>query len=237
MIMITLVDAHCHLSDIKDYKPTGRVLPVTCGYSHASNIKTVEIAKKLNLPFSLGIAPQSAIGNTDLSHLEEWVEFIRKSRPNAIGEIGLDYHWAKCEEDVKREEEVFARMLDLAEEMGLPIVIHSRKAMRDVIDTLKMRKTCPPFMMHFFSGTPSEARWVVERGGLISIPPLHSKERRIVIEETPLENIVVETDSPYIVRTPEQVDESVEYVAEVKNIDFDVAAEQTARNAHRFFNF
>ena len=235
--MAALVDSHCHLMDIKDYVPSKEVIPVASSYSHSKNVKNVGIAGKFKVPFTLGIAPQSVIGNKDLTPLEEWIDFIRKSRPNAIGEIGLDYHWAKGDEDVKKEEVVFGRMLDLAEEMNLPVVIHSRKATSDVIDTFKMRDFTLPIMMHFFSGTVSEAKWFAERGDFISITPMHSKSRKEVIREIPLDNLVVETDAPYVVRTPEQVKESVQYIAEVKELDFDIVAEQTTKNAHSLFKF
>ncbi|NYZ77565.1 TatD family hydrolase [Candidatus Micrarchaeota archaeon] len=235
--MVVLVDAHCHLSDMKDYSPSKNVIPVASGYSHKSNLKTAEIAKRLGVPFSLGIAPQSVIGNADLDGLDSWLDFIKKGGPNAIGEIGLDYHWAKNDEDVKREELVFGKMLDLAGEMNLPVVIHGRKATPDIIDTFRMRKFSQPIMMHFFAGSVSEAKWVVEQGGFISTPPLHAKERRNAIHEVPLENLLVETDAPYVVRTPEQVRDAVSYIAEIKSLDFDAVAEQTAKNAHRFFNF
>lgn len=237
MVMPVLVDSHCHLMDMKDYKPSKEVIPVASSYSHNKNVKNVEIAKKFKVPFTLGIAPQSVIGDRDLTSLDEWLDFIRRSKPNAIGEIGLDYHWAKGEEDVKKEELVFGKMLDLAEEMKLPAVIHSRQATPDIIDTFKMRNFSLPIMMHFFSGTVSEAKWFAERGDFISITPMHSKSRKEVIKEIPLGNLLVETDAPYVVRTPEQVKESVQYIAEIKNLDFDIVAEQTAKNAHSLFKF
>ena len=237
MVMAILVDAHCHLADIRNYSPSKEIITVASGYSHKTNLRTAELAKKFGLPFSLGIAPQSVIGNTDLTPLDEWIDFIRKSKPNAIGEIGLDYHWAKGEEDVKKEELVFKRMLELAGEMKKPVVIHSRKATHDVIDTFKVMGFSQPIMMHFFSGTLSEAKWVAGQGGFISTPPLHSKERRVILSEIPLENLMVESDAPYVMKRPEQVREAVSYIAEVKGLDFDIVAEQTTKNAHSFFKF
>ncbi|MFH1222309.1 MAG: TatD family hydrolase [Candidatus Micrarchaeota archaeon] len=231
-----LVDAHCHLHEIKDYQP-GEVLPVACGYSHASNIKTVEIAEKYHVPFALGIAPQSVIKITDLAPLDEWIDYISKQKPNAIGECGLDYHWATEKQQVEREEITFCRMVELAEKMKLPLVIHARKATKEVIDTLLLKDFKQRVMFHFFSGSVGDARWAAAHNGLISITPLHSKERKEAIKQLPLENIVVETDAPYVVRTPQEVSKAVEYVAEVKQLDFNTVAEQTAKNALEFFRF
>jgi len=229
------VDAHCHLESMKNYTPSDKVLPVTVGYSHSSNRKNIEIARKFNLPFVLGIAPQTAI-KEDISKLEEWVDLIRKNPPNAIGEIGLDYHWAKNEQDIKNEKIVFDRMLDLADEMNLPVVIHSRKSTTDVLDILEKRNFTKGIMLHFYSGTVEEAKRALSMGAYISIPTLHSKERRNVINITPLEGIVIETDSPYCTRSPDDVIKAAQYVAEVKNLDVEVVGEKTASNAKKFFN-
>ncbi|MEM3422452.1 MAG: TatD family hydrolase [Candidatus Bilamarchaeaceae archaeon] len=234
--MVMIVDSHCHLQEIKNYS-IKEVVPVVCGYSHSSNIKAVEIAKRLSIPFSLGIAPQSVIRIDNLEVLDEWIEYIKKQKPNAIGECGLDYHWAKEKKEIEREQITFYRMVELAEEMKLPLVIHARKATADVIDTLTLKNFSERVMFHFFSGREKDAEWAVANDSLISITPLHSKERREVIKKTPLENIVVETDAPYVGRTPDDVKDAISYVAEVKNLDFDVVAEQTAKNAQKFFNF
>lgn len=234
--MVMLVDSHCHLQEIKNYTIKD-VLPVVCGYSHASNMKAVEIAKRLFLPFSLGIAPQSVINIDSLEHLDEWIEYIRLQKPNAIGECGLDYYRAKEKKEIEREQITFYRMVELADEMNLPLVIHARKATQDVIDTLTLKNFSGRTMFHFFSGKLKEAEWAVANNGLISITPLHSKERREVIKNIPLENLLVETDAPYVGRTPEDVRSAIEYIAEVKNIDFNIVAKQTAKNAQKFFNF
>jgi TatD DNase family protein len=230
-----LVDAHCHIEEIKNYSPKG-VLPVTCGYSHTSNLRNIEIAERLGIPFVLGIAPQTAI-KQDIKDLDKWIDTIRGTKPNAIGEIGLDFHWAKGEEDVKKEWIVFKRMVDLAEEMKLPVVIHSRKAEKECLEYLLERKFSDGIMFHFYSGNEETAKKAVDIGAIISITPLHSKERRKVINAVPLENIVVETDAPYVVRLPEDVIQSVQYVAEVKCLEIDEVKTKTAKNAARFFKF
>ena len=230
-----IVDAHCHLESIKGYtlKDT---LPVTCGYSHSTNLKNIEIAQRLRIPFALGIAPQTAIKN-DLKDLELWAETIRKARPNAIGEIGLDFHWAKGNEDIAKEQIVFDRMVGLAEEMKLPVVIHSRKAEEKCIEYLRERKFKHGIMLHFFSGDERTAKMALDLGAMISFTPLHSKERRKVINIVPLENVLIETDAPYVVRTPDEVIQSAEYVSEIKKIELNEVKEQTAKNALKFFNF
>lgn len=229
-----IVDAHCHLCDYKAVEIRPGWLPVTVGYSHPSNVKNAAIAAEYKLPYALGIAPQTAV-KEGISKMDTWIDEVKRHRPNAIGEIGLDFHWAKTGQHVKDEHALFSRMLDLAEEMKLPVVIHSRESQQEVERTLRERKMDGKIMFHFFSGTQEEAERAVGMGALVSIPPLPSKERRKVIKSLELENLLVETDSPYVVRTFYEVERAIEYVAEVKGLDKGVVAGQTAKNAIRFF--
>jgi len=235
----SFVDSHCHLESFKK-KQMGElppdILPVTSGYSHKSNKKNAEIAKDLKIPFCLGIAPQTAVFE-GIEKLPEWEGFIRSQTPNAIGEIGLDYHWGKEEKHFSEEAALFGRMLSLAEEMNLPIVLHTRKAEDKCLDALDSYGWKKPFMMHFFSGEAETAKRAVKMGGIISIPPLHSKDRKKTMEAIPLEKLVAETDAPYITRGIEGVKDAVKYIAEVKDIPLEKAARATAENSATFFNF
>ncbi len=229
-----LIDAHCHLDSFKKIELNGFVLPVTCGYSHFSNIRNKEIGEEYTVPYVLGIAPQTAI-REDLNKLEEWCSFIIDSERVGIGETGLDFHWGKTSEDREKQYLVFRRMLELAEETRLPVVIHARDAIKEVLDELETFGV-KRFMMHFFSGDTEEAERAVGLGGIISIVPLHSKKRKIVIQKTGIENLVVETDSPYVVPSFKDVIKAVEYIAEVKEMEFKEVGAKTAKNAVEFFN-
>lgn len=236
-----LVDSHCHLYDLKKYALPEDIFPVVVGYSHGSNKKAVEAAKG-KYPFVLGIAPQTAIKH-GTGQLEEWTDFIRNNKPNAIGEIGLDYKWATSMKDVENEKAVFQAMIGLADELGLPLVIHSRNnpkedevpkdAVGDILGMVKGRRV----LMHFYSGSVEYAEKVVAGGGYISIVHLHSKERRKVINTVPLDRLLVESDSPYVGRTPDVIREAIQYISEVKEIPADEVAAKTAENAMRFFGF
>ena len=236
-----LVDSHCHLFSLKDYELPSDITPVVVGYSHGSNAKAVKIAKG-KYPYVLGIAPQTAL-KEGIGRLDEWIAFIRENRPNAIGEIGLDYKWAATKADVHKEEVVFKAMLDLADELKLPLVIHSRNnpaenevpknAIDDILDRISGRR----YMMHFFSGDEKQAERVVDDGGILSIIHLHSKIRRKVINTVDLDRMVVESDCPYVGRTPESIRQAIDYIAEVKGLSKEMVAEQTTRNAKDFFGF
>jgi TatD DNase family protein len=237
-----LVDSHTHLFEIKGYQLPDDIIPVVAGFSHASNRKAGELAKAKGYPFIQGIAPQEAI-RQDLSHLDEWVDFIKESRPNAIGEVGLDYKWAESMEHVEKQRLVFKRMIALADEMGLPLVIHSRNnpkdddvpkdAIEEIIGMVRGKRV----LMHFFSGKAEQAARIVADGGYISVTHLHSKERRKVINTTTLDRLVVESDSPYVGRTPDAIREALSYIADIKGIDAEEVSEKTTENAKRFFGF
>lgn len=238
-----LIDSHAHLFDMKKgYQLPSDIYPVVCGYSHGSNKKAVELARRSGYPFALGIAPQTAI-KEGIEKLDEWVDFISQSRPNAIGEIGLDYKWAQSMDDVEKEMVVFKRMISLAKEMDLPIVIHSRNnpmdnevpknAVDDIIELTEGMR----LLMHFYSGNDVQASKIVDRGGYISIIHLHSKERRKVINTTAIDRMVVESDSPYVGRSPETIREAVSYIAEIKGLEVEEVEKVTSDNAMRFFGF
>jgi len=233
-----LVDAHCHLETFKrtqlEELPEG-IIPVTCGYSHGSNVRTLEIAKMLEIPFCMGIAPQTVL-KEGKEHLGEWMQFIADNPPNAIGEVGLDYHWGKTEADHKLEEEVFLEMIMLAQKMDLPLVIHSRDAENKCLDILEEQNWKKPFMMHFFAGNRDEAARAVDMGGIISIVGFHSKKRRKVIDGIPLEKLVVETDAPYVTRNIDGIFLAIEYISEITGIPKEEVGDVTAKNAATLFN-
>ncbi|MCI0504084.1 TatD family hydrolase [Candidatus Micrarchaeota archaeon] len=240
---MVLIDSHTHLYDMKKgYALPPDIYPVVVGYSHGSNRKAVETARAGGYPFVLGIAPQTTI-KEGTERLDEWVEFIRASRPNAIGEVGLDYKWAQTMEQVEGEKRVFARMVSLAREMDLPLVIHSRDnpndngLPKDAVEDILGMVGGMRFLMHFYSGTEEQAQRVVGMGGYISMAHMRSKERRKVINTVPLDRLLIESDSPYIGRTPESVREAAAYIAEVKGLETGQVADATAQNAMRFFNF
>ncbi|HSB47225.1 MAG TPA: TatD family hydrolase [Candidatus Bilamarchaeum sp.] len=236
------VDSHSHLFDLKDYQLPEDIYPVIIGYSHGSNRKAAELAKAKGYPFALGIAPQTTVkhGTKDA---QEWVEFIRAARPNAIGEVGLDYKWAENTGHVDGEKMVFRMMIELADELKVPLVIHSRNnpnenevpkdAIEDIIGMVAGRGV----LMHFYSGGEEQAMRIVDAGGYISIMHLRSKDRRKVINSVPLDRLMIESDSPYVGRTPDTIREAAAYIAEIKGIGVEEAAKATAENAMRFFGF
>lgn len=232
-------DAHCHLDSC-----AGGLLPhalyITCGTSHETNLKNLRIAQQNeNAYLCAGISPQEAMRHRDVKiALPEWEEEISTAIADsgklvAIGEIGLDYHWAKSEEEKHLQQECFVSMLQLAERLSLPVVIHSREAEEQVLDIV--RNFNLDYMMHCFSGKAETAAAAVAHRAIISIPPVMNSERKKFIAVTPLERLVAESDAPGIGKSPEAALESIKMIAEIKQLDAAAVQKATLLNTASFF--
>ncbi len=222
-----MIDSHCHLDSFKNLEvligkwKKSKVLEaiITCGYSKESSMTCLGIAKKHeHFVFPVvGISPQIAMKMKDENF------DIKIGNAVGIGEIGLDYHWAKTNEERNRQIKCFIHFLKIAEEIDLPVFIHSRKSVKEVLDILSNYNL--KVIMHCFSGTFEEGKIAIERNYLISYPPVESKNRRKIAEHWGLENFVVESDAPYIGKEPTDVIKSVEILSKyskekIEKVDF-----------------
>jgi TatD DNase family protein len=231
-----IVDAHTHIfeenKDISRYLKAG-ILPVLTGHSDKANRLAFGCAQKYGVPFVVGIAPQTA-QTEGLAQLEEWEKFIKQCGPHAIGETGIDNHWARNEKDRKLQAQSFSAMVELAKDMGLPLVIHSRESFNEVVDFMAKEKFKGKVMFHFFGEDNPE--YALERlDAYFSFPPLSSARREKALKKIPAERIMAETDSPYVGKTPLDVEKSVMIIAKEKKMEYKEAAELASRNAFKFF--
>ena len=233
------VDTHTHLQDVSrrfvDDVLASPIYPVVVGYSMNSNRKAVLFRERYSLPIVLGIAPQTVVKESS-SELEEWLSFVRKNKPNAVGEVGSDYKWATKREEREEQERVFRSFIALAKEMSLPLVIHCRDAYDELIAILEEENFSLPLVMHSFFGKKEHAHALLGSfDAYLSINTIRTKEKKKVISEAPLERLVVETDSPYIAKSPLEVVEAIRYIAEVKELSPRDVEEETTKNACRVF--
>ncbi|RME79650.1 MAG: TatD family deoxyribonuclease [Methanobacteriota archaeon] len=234
------VDSHCHLQDFPSKKrseilSSKEVYPIVTGYSFSSNKKAVDVSEEYNLAKVLGIAPQTVI--KEKPDLELWIEHIKKSRPNAIGEVGLDYKWATTPEQREEQKEALSQFIDLAASMNKPLVIHCRDAYDDLIDMIQEHRYDGKLMMHSYFGTYEQAEKLSSLAEtLFSINTIRTKEKKKLLSFYDISHFVVETDSPYIARDPREVKEAITYIAAIKDMDFTTVEEQTAINAASFFS-
>ena len=191
----------------------------------------------------VGYHPEIAndIEESDYLKLEEIIKSNKKIV--AIGEIGLDYHWNKENKDKQRH--VFRKQLSLAEKLNLPVVIHTRDAIEETYEILKEYKVRG--VMHCFSGSKEMAKKFISLDfylGIGGVVTFKNSKLYQVIEEVSLDNIVLETDSPYMAPEPVRgtTNESAnipyiaQKIAEIKNVSFAEVAEITTKNACSLFD-
>ena len=242
------VDCHCHL-DFDQYdddrdEVVGRAeerldFVVSVGCDPDRNRKTLEIAEEYEgfVKFNLGLHPTSVEYFNDLPEVKQQ---IRENDPVAVGEIGLDHHHVNDESVQQRQEQVFRELLELAEELGKPVNVHSRDAEQKTIDILK-EYDLPDVLIHCFNGTLRQAKEAVENDMTIGVTTqvLYSSHVQSIVEELGVEDIVLETDAPFLYEgsrnEPVNVCESGEKVAELNDISKRVVIDTTTENARRIF--
>ncbi len=196
----------------------------------------------------LGISRHLAL-QTSEADWELLGSYLDRKNPKvvAIGETGLDYRFEPGEDEVAKQKEVFFRQIGLALEHELPLVIHSGKAMDDVLDILEKRYASPRGgVIHFFTGDSDQARRAIEMGFYLSfaLPILTNRSMQAACRDIPIQSILTETDSPYLkppagwpARTSEPacVVEVVKKIAEIKGISLEETSRVTGRNARSVF--
>ncbi len=238
--VIEMADAHCHLDLIKERGiineaiADGVITIVTNGVDTKSNIRGMELADNRHIFALLGIDPEHA--NVTDEELEFNIRMIKQNvgRISGIGEIGLDYGRVKDVVPIDKQKRVFERFLDLARQLRLPVSIHSRNSIEDVLQILS-DKGIEMAHIHFFEGNVQQAKELERKGYMISVPPIQSGKRSKVIKEIAIDNIMAESDAPAVGASPKDVSKSIGIVAESKKIEFEKAANLLAQNTRRFF--
>jgi len=217
-----LIDVHAHL-DWKDFESelddivkraenAGVKVIISAGIDSKSNKKVLEIAEKYEIvKAALGLYPPDALAretNSELisefksdinSHVDEELKFIETNKDKiiAIGEIGLDFLSKKS--DLKLQMETFVKQLKLAKKLDLPVIVHSRKAEADVVNILE-KEGMKKVVMHCFCGKKRLIKKAIELGWYFSIPTnvVKSQQFQDMVEMIPLQQILTETDSPFL---------------------------------------
>ena len=194
---------------------------------------------------TLGVHPSEV---EDLTERDmEWLaSHAKEEKVVAIGEIGLDYHWPDPHPAIQKR--WFVRQIELAQEVGLPIVVHSRDAAADTMDIITKTKAyeCGG-VIHCFSYSPEIAKKYVDMGFYIGIGGVvtfkNAKKCVRTVEQIPLENMVIETDCPYMAPEPHRGKRNdstnlhyvVNRIAELKGVTPEQVMEVTAENARKMY--
>lgn len=261
---VMIFETHAHYDDeafetdrdelISSLRSAGIGTVVNVGASIASSKSTLELARKYPFIFAaVGIHPEEfdELYEENESEIRQIIDDDRASgnpRVVAYGEIGLDYHWAENEQQMHLQRESFRRQLDIAAEYELPVIIHSRDAAEDTFEIIKSKSekglTCD---IHCYSGSPEMAELYVRQGHFIGVGGVvtfkNGKKLKETVRRIPIENILLETDCPYMAPVPHRGERNdsrylefvVREIAELKGLSEEEVIEITDENACRFF--
>lgn len=253
-----LIDTHAHL-DFEDYiedreevfaraKELGVEKIVNIGADLNGSRRAVELAEKYdNIYAAVGIHPHEAdtVDQDSLAVLKELASF---EKVKAIGECGLDFYYDNFPREIQKK--AFKKQLDLALEVELPVVIHSRSAGAETLAILDQTADFgEKLIFHCYAYGPDEIEELIKRnyyvafGGLITFN--NTQAIRDALEKVPLNKILLETDAPYLTPIPHRGKRNepayLEYIvkkaAEIKGISAEKMGEITTENAERVYQF
>src|SRR3989338_10454009 len=266
---MNLIDVHCHLNHeqfkadldqvLERAKKAGLKAILVSGVNTPSNRAVLELAKKYPLiKASLGIYPIDALGiqpdgvglpshKGEINLEEEFVFFEKnKNHITAIGEAGMDFHWAKKEETYEKQAENFQKIIRFAIKIKKPLIIHSRKAETECVQILSEEVHQEiPIIQHCFSGNKTAIRRAAELRHYFSIPPniLKSSNFQTLVKIVDLQQLLTETDAPWLSPFKDQrnepafVLETIQKIAEIKQLPMEEVAAHIWENYERIFVF
>lgn len=253
--MTSFIDTHCHLDRL------ALSLPEALNAAKAAQVQTLLTISvdRESLPFvietardqpevygALGIHPHDA-GQFDDSITQTIREQVSQAKIVAVGETGLDYHYMYAEREVQQT--AFQAQLELANELDLPVVLHSREA---EADTLALLRSHPPQrggVAHSFTGSTEMALQLVEMGWMLGVNGIvtfkNAHELRETLRQIPLERLILETDSPFLSpipyrgkpNDPSRIPVIARSLADWLEVPLEQLAEQTNENAQQLFRF
>lgn len=253
-----IFDTHAHYDDkaffddreflLDEGLRAGGVTNVTnIGCDMRTSMSSLRIAEKYDYIYaSIGVIPHH-VGEMTEEDIDKLREMAKSSKKVvAIGEIGLDYYYKEPDREIQKK--WFVRQMELARELSLPVVIHSRDAAEDTIRLMKeTRAEEIGGVIHCYSYSEEISREFLKMGFSFGIGGVvtfkNSKKIKKAVEAIPIENIVLETDSPYLTPTPFRGKRNdsrylpyvIREIAELKGISEEEVAEKTFENAQRLY--
>ena len=250
-----IFDTHAHYDDeafdddreklLERMQNRGVEYIVNVGASMSSCKSTIGLVRRFPYVYgALGVHPDEVSELTEEDY--QWLKkSIYKPKIVAVGEIGLDYHW---NDNKEQQIEWFEKQMDIAREAELPIIIHSRDAAKDTLDTMKrLHAGDIGGVVHCFSYGKEMAREYLDMGlslGIGGVLTFKNARKLVeVVEYAPLESLLLETDSPYLAPVPNRgkrnsslnIPYVVEKIAEIKGVSQEEVEEVTWKNSFRVF--
>lgn len=251
-----IIDTHTHLYE-KQFNPDRaamieRAINAGVEYLLIPNVDSSTIEPMLNvcrqypshvLPM-MGLHPCYVKPDTYTKELALVYEYLQKQKFVAVGEIGIDMHWDKSTLEIQKE--AFHQQCDWALEFNLPVAIHARESNYILIELLKNRDRNPSGVFHCFTGSAEEAREILKLGfylGIGGVVTYKNTNLRDTLKHIPLDNIVLETDAPYLPPVPHRGKRNesaytqlvAEMLCTVYEMSYEEIAMHTTANAKRLF--
>lgn len=244
-----MIDIHCHLCYPQGYENPEEIVEkakeegmkgiIASSARFDEGLRVLDLAKK----YPDFIFPTLGYHPTEGTELEKTLELIKKHRDKivGVGEVGLDYHWEKNQEKIEKQKDVFGKFISLAKGLGLPLVIHSWDAERDCFEMVK--DSGVKCVFHCFSGSLDLAQEIIDSSFFISISTqiCFSKHHKKLAKLVPLENLLLETDAPWLSPNrgeknyPWNIRCSAEKISKLKGIPAEQVLEIAWENARRVF--
>ena len=254
--MTSFIDTHCHLDKLDstpeeaiiEAKQAGVQRMVTVSVDEPSLDFVSSMVQQFPEVYgSVGFHPHDAAELTE--DLEQKIRklALEEKKLIAIGETGLDYHYMYSSAEVQQQ--VFSKQLQLAVELNLPVIMHSREAETDTLNILQEIPVPPLGVAHSFTSSFEMAKTLIEMGWYIGINGIvtfkNAEDLREVVSWLPLDRLLLETDSPFLAPTPfrgkpnkpAHIPTIATFIAELREISLEQLSEQTSANAQRLFNF
>lgn len=250
-----MIDSHCHL-EFNDFDGDREKVIKTAKNRIEGIVNSsaeIKLAQKVldihknhpNFIFpSLGLHPKRVAAASN-GELEEFKEIIRKNEEDivAIGEVGLDYYHLKKEDKREKCRNVFDDFVSLSNSLDLPIVVHSRNSLNDALDILEKKEG--NVIIHCFAGDMDDLEECLDRDYYLSFGGIifRAEEKyKTLLKETPLDNLLLETDAPFLAKRKEDrsepwfIREVADEIARIKDLEFSEVWKQAGENAKEVFN-
>ena len=254
-----IIDSHCHLDNeklqprIKDIinsanKSNVKYMLTICT-DNLSFTKIINILNAYENVFgTYGIHPHETSKYKDLTIDKIKKQLLKHDKVIGVGESGLDFYYNHS--DQQNQLESFKRHIEASLDLDMPIIVHSRNAEADTFDILKEEKKNSDIkvLMHCFTGSNDFAKKLIDIGCYISVSGIitfkNSAELAQTVSEIPLNNLLVETDSPYLspvpfrgkTNEPSYIIHTIEKLAKIKKISKNQIIESTTKNFRELFN-
>ena len=246
-----LIDVHCHANlfltidkVIEDAKKVGVEKIMAVAMSSISQERVLELASRYNEVFaSLGIHPEEVKMNEKIEQqLDSIIDLIKQNKQNisAIGEIGLDHHFVKDKTLYPLQKTIFNKMLLLAQDLELPVNLHTKGAEKIVFDTLPSYRI-PNINIHWYSGPENFLKLGMDRGYYFSITPAisYSPVVKKVVLNVDKEHLLLESDGPVKysgkIGVPAMVKNVLNSISKLKEINSDELEKQIEENTRKIF--